>query len=324
MWFLLLLFLSLSGCDNSTKNKGKLAQAICVQPQKYTEKSIFYGAVQALKNTPLVVQADGVLIWTTQPGNKITKSSIIAKIDNPQTQKVYELAVNAEAITNQQYKRSVSLAKSSATSQQQLQERENAWIISQQDLAKAETDQKKSLFIAAFDGIMGPQLIHEGTHVKTGEIVGYFFNPSDIVVEVQIPADFKESLKENGTVIINNKTYTLPNVPRILNPATHMLTVHIPIQDSTLLIGEVTDVEIHLKEWTDIIVLPLGAIKFEDESTSVLVLQKGILEKRDVTLGIKDAKQAVITKGIEPGEIICLDPHHFYEGEKIIPSYAEL
>lgn len=324
MWFLLFLFLSFSGCDNTIKDKGKLGQVICVHPQKYTEKSIFYGSVQALKSSPLVVQTDGVLIWTTHPGTEAIKSSIIAKIDNPQTQKVYELAVNAEAIANQQYKRSLSLSKSSAISQQQLQEREQAWIASQQDLAKADAEQKKSLFIAPFDGIMGPKLIHEGTHVKSGEIIGYFFNPCDIVVEVQVPADFKDHLKENGAVVINNKTYVLARVPKMLNPATHMLVVHIPVHDPTLLIGEVTDVEFHLKEWTDIILLPLGSIKFEDENTSVLVLKKGVLEKRDVTLGVKDAKHAVITKGIEPGEIICLDPHHFYEGEKITPSYARL
>ena len=42
------------------------------------------------------------------------------------------------------------------------------------------------------------------------------------------------------------------------------------------------------------IALPLGSIKFEDGETSVLVSNKGKLEKREITLGTKDAKQTVV------------------------------
>lgn len=326
MWFLLplIVFLSLNGCNQTPKEQGKLAQAVCIQPQTYIEKSIFYGTVQALKSSPLTVQTDGILDWLTQPGDEILKDSVIAKIDNPSVEKAYELAANAEAIAKQQYNRSSSLAKSNTTSQQQLQEREQSWITAQQNLTKAEQERKKAQFIAPFDGIVGPQLIHEGTHVKAGDIVGHFFNPSDIVVEVQIPVSFKESLHKNQTAIINGERYFLPHVPKMLNPATNMMVIHIPIQRSTLLIGEVIDVEIHLKEWDQVIVLPLGSIKFEDETSSVLVSNKGQLEKRTVTIGIKDAKQAVILKGLQAGETVCLDPHHLYEGDNIIPKYPEL
>lgn len=180
------------------------------------------------------------------------------------------------------------------------------------------------MFIAPFDGILGPHLIHEGTHVKAGEVIGHFFNPSNVVVEVQIPVMFKESLKANQIAIIGEKHYPLPHVPKMLNPHSNMMVIHIPIQQSPFLIGEVIDVEIHLKEWNQAIVLPLGSVKFEDERASVLVLNSGKLEKRDITIGVKDATQVVVVKGIQPGETICSDPHHYYEGERIIPKYPEL
>lgn len=324
MIFLFFVLLALSGCSDSTKDEKKLAQSLCVRPQKYSEKSIFYGVVQASKSSPLVAQAEGILIWTKQPGDEVAKASIVARIDTPETEKVYKLALDAEAIASQQHKRSLSLAKGKITSQQQLQEKEHHWILSQQDLAKAESAQRKSLFMASFAGIMGPQLVHDGTHIKTGEIIGYVYNPSGTVVEVQIPATFKDSLKGNKLVSINNKNYTLPYVPKMLNPTTQMMIVHIPIEDSSLLIGEVIDVEIYLKEWENVVVVPLGSIKFKNDETTVLVLQKGALAERTVTLGTTSFNQAIITNGLEPGDIICLDPHHYYEGEKIIPSYAEL
>ncbi len=325
MWFLFLfVFLFLAGCDKTPEEKGKLAQAIYVQPQKYVEKSVFYGTVQARQSSPLVVQSDGVLDWLTKSGDAVLTSQTIAKIDNPEIEKAHELATNAEAIAKQQYNRSVSLTKSKTASHQQMQEREQAWITAQQNLAKAETDRKKAQFIAQFDGIIGPHLIHEGTHVKTGDVIGHFFNPSDSVVEVQIPVSFKDVLKANQIAIIEGERYTLPHVPKMLNPVTHMMVVHIPIQHSALLIGEVVDVEIHLKEWDQVIVLPLGSIKFDDEGASVLVSNKGKLEKREVTLGIKDAKQAVILRGIQADETICLDPYHHFEGESITPQYPEL
>ncbi|MEI7494306.1 MAG: efflux RND transporter periplasmic adaptor subunit [Alphaproteobacteria bacterium] len=325
MWFLFLfVFLFLAGCDKTPEEKGKLAQAIYVQPQKYVEKSVFYGTVQARQSSPLVVQTDGVLDWLTQSGDEILTSQTIAKIDNPEIEKAHELASSAEAIAKQQYNRSAALAKSNTTSHQQLQEREQAWITAQQNLAKAETDRKKALFIAPFDGIVGPQLIHEGTHVKTGDVIGHFFNPSDLVVEVQIPVSYKESLKENQTAMVEGKPYSLPHVPKMLNPTTHMMVIHIPIKHSTLLVGEIVDVEIYLNESNQVIALPLGSIKFEDGETSVLVSNKGKLEKREITLGTKDAKKAVVLNGIQAGDTVCLDPHHHFEGESITPQYPEL
>ncbi len=326
MWFLLLLtfFLTLGGCNKTPEDKEKLAQAIYAQPQTYVEKSVFYGTVQAVKSSPLVVQTDGVLDWLTQSGDEISKSTSIAKIDNPEIEKTHELATNAETIAKQQYNRSSSLAKSNAASQQQLQEREQVWITAQQNLAKAEIDRKKAQFIAPFDGIVGPQLTHAGTHVKTGDVVGHLFNPSSCVVEVQIPVMFKDSLKANQTAIIGEKQYPLPHVPKMLNPNSNMMVIHIPIGPSTFLIGEVIDVVIQLKEWNQVIVLPLGSIKFEDEGASVLISNKGKLEKREITIGVKDATQVVVLKGIQPGETICSDPHHYYEGDRIIPRYPEL
>lgn len=325
MWFLsfFTVFLFLIGCNKAPEDKAKLAQAIYAAPQTYVEKSVFYGTVQAQQNSPLVVQADGVLDWITQAGDTVSKSTVLAKINNPEIEKAHELALNAEAIARQQYDRSSSLAKSNAASQQQRQEREQTWITAQQNLAKAEIDFKKNQFIAPFDGIVGPQLIHAGTHVKTGEVIGHFFKPSNIVVEVQIPVMFK-SLKANQPAIIGGKQYTLPHVPQMLNPQSNMMVIHIPIENSPFLIGEIIDVEIHLKEWKQVIVLPLGSVKFEDEGASVLVSNAGKLEKRDIIIGVKDATQVVVLKGIQPGETICSDPHHYYEGDRIIPKYPEL
>ncbi len=325
MWLLFLFaFLFLAGCGKTPEEKGKLAQAIYVQTQKYVEKSVFYGTVQARQSSPLVVQTDGVLDWLTKSGEEVLASKAVAKINNPEIEKAHELATNAEAIAKQQYNRSAALAKSNTTSHQQLQEGEQAWITAQQNLAKAETDRKKALFIAHFDGIVGPQLIHEGTHVKTGDVIGHFFNPSDLVVEVQIPVSFKESLKENQTAMVEGKPYSLPHVPKMLNPTTHMMVIHIPIKHSTLIVGEIVDVEIHLNESQQVIALPLSSIKFEDDGAFVLVLNKGKLEKREITLGAKNAKQAVVLNGIQLGDTVCFDHHHHFEGESITPQYPEL
>ena len=152
MWFLFLfIFLFLAGCGKTPEEKGKLAQAIYVQPQKYVEKSVFYGTVQARQSSPLVVQTDGALDWLTQSGNEVLAAKAIAKIESPEIEKAHELATSAEAIAKQQYNRSLALARSNAASQQQLQEREQAWITAQQNLAKAEKEQGPSLDVTTQD-----------------------------------------------------------------------------------------------------------------------------------------------------------------------------
>ncbi len=326
MRYLLLLqiVICLASCDKTPKETPKLAQVIYLQPQKYVEKSIFYGTVQARYSSPLIAQTDGVLDWKSQPGDELSKSTTIANIENPEIARAFALATTAESIAKQQYNRILTLSKTNNTSKQQLQEREQMWIMAQQALAMAELEYKKSKFTAPFNGVVGPNLIHAGTNVKVGDVIGHFFDLSNMVVEVQIPVGFKNALKTHQTVIIEGTKYTLPHVPKMLNPKTHMMIIHIPIQNLTSLIGEVIDVEIYLKEWKNAVVIPLSAVKFEDEDASVLVFKDGIFEKHELTLGPKDAKNIVVTSGLEIGESLCLDPHHFYEGDDITPKYPEL
>ncbi len=326
MRYLLLFYIGLylTSCDKPPKEQPKLAQVIYLQPQKYIEKATFYGIIQARQSSPLIAQTDGVLDWQAKPGDELNKSDIIASIENPEIAKSSDLASTAEAIAKQQHSRSLTLANTNATSKQQLQEREQAWITTQQSLAKAKREHKKTKFFAPFNGVVGPNLVHEGTHVKAGDVIGHFFDPNDLIVEVQIPVGFKNSLKSQQTVIIENGKYTLPHVPKMLNPETHMMVIHIPIQSSTSLIGEVVDVEIHLKEWENAVVIPLAAVKFEDIVASVLVFKDGTLKKCELTIGPKDAKNVVVINGLAIGESLCLDPHHFYEGDAITPKYPEL
>ena len=233
--FLLPFILFLVSCEKPQAEK-KLAQAIHIQTQNYIEKAIFYGFVQARQSSPLIAQTDGVLDWQAKPGDELNKASIIASIENPETTKAFDLARASESIAKQQHNRSLALSKTNATSKQQLQEREQELIKAQQALAKSELDHKKTKFFAPFDGIVGPNLIHEGTYVKSGDVIGHFFDPKDLIVEVQIPIGFKNSLKSGQAVIIENSKYALPNVPKMLNPDTNMMVIHIPVQNSNVLI----------------------------------------------------------------------------------------
>lgn len=321
--FLFLLAFGFISCDKE-KPETKLAQAIYIQPQEYIEKASFYGIMQARQSSPLVAQADGVLDWQAKPGDELNKEAIIAHIANPEITKEFDLATAAEEIARQQYNRSLTLSKNNATSKQQLQEREQELIKTQQALAKAELGHKKTKFFAPFDGIVGPNLIHEGTYVKSGDIIGHFFDPKDLIVEVQIPVGFKNSLMAGQAVVIENSKYTLPLVPKMLNPETNMMVIHIPVKDLNALIGEVIDVMIHLKVWGNAVVIPLTAIKFEENIASILTIKEGNLEKRTITIGPKDAQNAVILTGLSIGETLCLDPHHFYEGETVTPKYPML
>lgn len=321
--FLLPIILCFTACEK-TQSEKKLAQAVYIRPQKYIEKATFYGIVQARQSSPLTAKTDGVLDWQTKPGDELSKASLIASIENPEITKAFDLATAAESIATQQYNRSLTLAKTNATSKQQLQEREQELIKAQQELAKAALDHKKTQFLAPFDGIVGPNLIHEGTYIKTGDVIGHFFDPKDLIIEVQISVGFKNALKTGQVVVIENAEYSLPLVPKMLNPETNMMVIHIPIQNSNALIGEVIDVTIHLKEWENAVVIPLTSIKFEENIASILTIKDSKLEKKTITIGPKDAKNTVVLSGLSIGETLCLDPHHFYEGDEVTPKYPEL
>jgi HlyD family secretion protein len=83
-------------------------------------------------------------------------------------------------------------------------------------------------------------------------------------------------------------------------------------------------VEIEIGRKADAVVVPLGAVReLQSPKPWVLVAEGGVAVRRDVALGLRDAKDVELTSGLAAGEVVLLPESAKLEaGQKVKPALA--
>jgi multidrug efflux pump subunit AcrA (membrane-fusion protein) len=90
----------------------------------------------------------------------------------------------------------------------------------------------------------------------------------------------------------------------------------------TLAVGSPVQLVIAAETHDTAIVVPLAAVVRDDgEEPAVFVVNKGIVERRPVSVGITDAERAEITAGVEAGEVVVIASQQtIVHGAKVAPQ----
>ena len=86
-----------------------------------------------------------------------------------------------------------------------------------------------------------------------------------------------------------------------------------------LVIGEEAEVDIDTGRQTAL-GIPLSAVVERQGAKGVLVASKGVATFRPVTLGLEDGRRAAVSKGLEEGELVIVNPAGLEPGKKIQPE----
>jgi RND family efflux transporter MFP subunit len=102
-----------------------------------------------------------------------------------------------------------------------------------------------------------------------------------------------------------DRIYPQPEIKE--NIVYYLAIVKIDPGDALTLKPEMTShVRIVIEEKADVIVVPNGAIRFEDRKNVVYVRSKGETVRREVVPGVRDQKYTEITSGLAEGEVVIV------------------
>ena len=304
----------------------KTVETEIVKKSDLTETIRLIGTIQAKQSTLFVAKSTGIFLRKSEAGSKVARGTVVAHLENNDLQKTVDLSLHSEQIAKEQYERFLSLSKTNAASKQDVDGRLNAWNEAQRSLASAKIELEKTQFLAPYDGIVGVYLKREGTQVQPGDSIVSFYDPSSLIVEFDIPSDALMSIKDNQSVVINGKPFSLTTVQKMIDPETHMSPASVDYAADNCIIGSVVYVDLVLSHKENAIVLPTEASFVKEGKLFVYTVNKeGKLDLIPISVGIRQEDKVEVLSGLNEGDqVVVKNPGRLYPGISIKSAASTL
>jgi len=310
-------------CFGSDKKDAKVVEVEKVVLQDITQTVRLIGTIQAKRSTLLIAQTNGILDYIAHAGKKVAKGNVIAKLDNADLVNTYNLSVSAEKNNQEQYTRLIQLEISKLAKRQEVEDKKSQWIESQKALSAAKIEFDKTLFIAPFDGIVGVFKVREGVQVRTGDPVVNFYDPSELLVEFDIPAPILKQLNlvddpaknKMQRVIIEGQKVKVPHIQMMIDPDTHMSPAYVDFSCDNCVIGANIPLDLLVATRKNVLVIPYEAVFLRQGKTYVYCVKENRAKLTPVSLGIREKDKVEITSGLSEGDLIILRGQ-----ERLIPE----
>ncbi|QFU23018.1 efflux RND transporter periplasmic adaptor subunit [Shewanella eurypsychrophilus] len=206
------------------------------------------------------------------------------------------------------------------------------------DTAKAELEQSQSALtdrkiMAPFDGRLGLRQISVGSLLTPGTIITTLDDISVIKLDFSVPERFLQSLEVGKSVEASAVAFPgemfkgkVVSIDSRINPTTRAVIVRAEIANpqSRLLPGMLMKVTL-IKESREALILPESAIiPIQDRHYVYLVNDEGVIERKEVQLGIRKRGWVEIIEGVNLGEeVVIRGILKVRPGDKVKVQYSE-
>lgn len=297
------------------KDTPKVVEVQTASKENIEKTTTLIGRIQAKKSVLLVAKNIGILSKCTPSGQPLKKGDVIAHLDNESALKSFDLARQAETIAKTQYERTCALAAANAVHKQALEDAKNQWIGAQKNFLSAKQELEKNQFIAPFDGIVGNYKAREEAQVQPGDAVVNFYDPSNMLVEFDIPAYAVENMAVPCDIKIEGNPHTLKTISKTVDPDTYMVPAVCDIENTNYFSGQMVDVVLPIESYKNVITLSSDAIFLKAGKPSVYKVIDGKTQLQQVEVGLQEKNKTQITLGVNEGDVVVL-----YGQERLYPD----
>lgn len=180
-------------------------------------------------------------------------------------------------------------------------------------LRRAQQQLAYTVVQAPFGGVVSERHIELGEAVAPGTPLMSGFDPDTLRVVVNIPQDIAARVRESAAVQVEHQGATLTpekvQVYPAANPVSGSVTVrlNLPKGNHGLQPGQWVKVAIRLGEENQLLI-PRSAVLQRSQVSTVYVQQDGALQLRNVRLGKQRGDDVVVSAGLNPGDVLVLNP----------------
>ena len=288
--------------------------------------------VQGINEAQIYARANGyVKKWFKDIGTNVKKGDLLAELDIPEVEKQVEEASTNYELAKKAYERWKNLLEQDAVSQQEFDEKLNAFRQTDAVLKRLQKQFEFREVRAPFDGIITKRNINVGDLVNSGnsgvasslfsisqnkQLKLYAYVPQNMSDLVTVGTPVEVSLNENPDAKIKA---IVSKIASAVDTSTRTMQVEILLPEKTSLLPGLY-VEVNFKLRNDHrIVIPTKTLLFAVNGINVAVVNNGVVQLKKVVLGIDYGQNVEIKSGISPeDEIILNPPDSIQDGQKVV------
>ncbi|GEC88463.1 RND family efflux transporter MFP subunit [Brevibacillus brevis] len=192
---------------------------------------------------------------------------------------------------------------------------------SEVELAK-KTLQETQL-VAPFSGTVIDVTQKAGSLAQPGQSIIHLVDSSEVKLQVDVPLDVMENYKQGDTVPVTvegkaKSTGTITFISPVLNQETgkYLVEIAVPNKDNALIEGMVATVEMSRK--VNGVLVPVQSVGIKETQRFVMVVENGVIKRRDVEVGQIFGNKVEILSGLQSGNQILISGITYYaEGEVV-------
>ena len=296
------------------------------------------GTLQGFNEATVYARSNGyILHWMKDIGSSVKKGELLAEITAPEIDQELSQAVAAQ----QQAASSEGLAKSSAerwsnlrekdaVTQQELDERQSAYLQAQANLASAQANTARlrnlqgfNKVLAPFDGVVTSRTIDVGDLVDAGNggVGKALFTVAQIDplrLYVFVPQVYAQQVKVGDAVTVilpghQGEEYqgSIARTARAIDTGTRTMQVEIrvPNPKDALIAGAYVQVNLPIRQDGDALLIPINVLLFRPDGPRVAAVDAaGRVRLAPVKLGTDFGSSVAVLDGLKADDRIVLNP----------------
>ena len=187
------------------------------------------------------------------------------------------------------------------------------------EVAMRQDDLDKCTILCPYDAVIVDRLAGVGDRVTIQAPIMQIIEPTYLLAQIPVPEKYQRSIKVNDLARVQAPGISQP-VPGLvalvnekIDPETRTFRVRVGVENPKLAggndpserifkAGSYVRVTLSLKSSPDALVVPSGAMTFDEGQPAVFVFRGDHVQKRPVTLGISSRTHYEVTEGLTEGE----------------------
>ena len=314
---------SLSSCKEhpasaeSNRRKGSeatLVDVMIAKPRPISNQIEANGSVMANEYVELHPEISGRIVYLNVPeGASVTKGTVIARINDADLQATLEKAKAQLELYQKTAERARKLLDING-----INEADYDLAVSNVNSTKADIDYTqaeldKTVIRAPFNGVVGLRQVSPGAYVTPANIIATVQQLDKIKIDFTVPEQYAAVIRRGSLVDIqldaqnNNrrKGLIIATEPQV-NTSSRNLKVRALLKDGLAHPGSFVKVFVNAGAEKRAIMVPTNCIIPEDRDNQVIVVKGGRAKVVNVEMGLRQADNVEITRGLSTGDTVIV------------------
>lgn len=272
--------------------------------------------IQADRNAQIFSRANGMIQEIlVQEGAYVKKGQAMAVLEHDEAEASLARAEAALNARRQEFERAEKMLKDELVSQEEYDTKQQQFLMAKADWQSAKVTYDQTIITAPFSGTVTERHLNIGNMARPSEPLFTLVDLNSLLIHTYLPEIEWARVKQGLQVEL--ETDAMPDgkfegrvlrVNPAIDPQNGTFKVTITLKDASrrLKPGMFVRVKILTDLKTDALLIPKLALLDKDE---VFIVKDSLAVKASPTIGLKDARVAEVSSGLNAGDLIVIAGH---------------